>query len=125
MDIKVITDTGEEPTPSKIDVKEPEQISAPVLPELLDKAVAQVMGLETDSEKDLYKNDIQTLLQYAKTQTKDHSPQNLKWVLRSLELKLGTPPLAEKRIKWMARYAYLSMEENKIKSEKKQFEQPW
>lgn len=121
MDIKVV-DKAEE-TPDKIDSKEPEQISGPVTEDLLKGAVAQVMGIETDQDKSLYERDIETLLEYARSQTDDHSPQNLKWIIRSIELKLGTPPLAEKRIKWMARWAYLMMENKKIKEEIKQFEQ--
>jgi hypothetical protein len=121
MDIKIV---GEEPVKSETQVIEPvSKLSAPVLPELQEKAIHQVMGFEKESETHLYKHDIQILLDYAKSQTKDHSPENLKWIIRSLELKLGTPPLAEKRIKWLARYAYLSMESKKIEDEKKQFEQ--
>lgn len=121
MDIKIV---GEEPVKSETQVIEPvSKLSAPALPELQEKAIHQVMGFEKESETHLYKHDIQILLDYAKSQTKDHSPENLKWIIRSLELKLGTPPLAEKRIKWLARYAYLSMESKKIEDEKKQFEQ--
>lgn len=115
---------GEEPVKSETQVVEPvSKLSSPALPELQEKAIHQVMGFERESDAHLYKHDIQILLDYAKSQTKDHSPENLKWIIRSLELKLGTPPLAEKRIKWLARYAYLSMESKKIEDEKKQFEQ--
>lgn len=121
MDIKVVD--AEKQTPDKIDVQDPEQITGNVTEDLQKSSIHQVMGLDNDQDKHLYSQDVETLLKYAKSQTKDHSPQNLKWIIRSLELKLGTPPLAEKRIKWMARWAYLNMEKSKIDDEMKQFEQ--
>ena len=86
------------------------------------KAMAQVMGLERDSEIGQNQSKLRTLLDYAKSQTEDHSPENLKWIIRSLELKLGTPPLAEKRLSYVTRYAFLLSEESKIKAEKEKFE---
>lgn len=120
MDIKIV-DT-EVKTPDKIETQEPEQLSSPVAEGLQQAAIQQVMDIE-DSEKHKYTRDLEILLDYAKSQTKDHSPQNLKWVIRSLELKLGTPPLAERRIKYVSRYAYLVLETSKIKEEMQQFVQ--
>ena len=97
-------------------------VSSPVLPELEIKAVADVLGLEKESERNQYSDKLDTLLEWAKSQTKDHSTENLKWIIRSLELKLGTPPLSEKRINFPSRYAYLLMEKGKITSEMKRFE---
>lgn len=97
-------------------------ISAPVGIELQEKAIADVMGIEKNSDIGKYSEKLNTLLDYAKSQTKDHSPESLKWVIRSLELKLGTPPFAEDRINFIARYAYLLMDEKKINEEKKKFE---
>lgn len=101
----------------------PQQLQGAALQEIQIKSVSQVLGIEKSSEISLYADKINTLIEYAKTQTKDLSPENLKWVIRSLELKLGTPPFSEKRISYVARYAYLLLEENKIKKEKQQFEQ--
>lgn len=123
MNIKIVPESSNTPSIEPTEIKNPDTISAPVLPELLNKAVEQVMGIESEEEKRRYRDDLDILLQYAKSQTKDHSPENIKWIIRSIELKLGTPPLAEKRIKYMARYAYLSLENNKIKEEMKKFEQ--
>ena len=81
------------------------------------KAVEQVMGLDNDSERNRYAQKVNTLLEWAKTQTKDHTPENIMWAIRSLELKTGTPPLAEKRINYIARMAYLLMEGKKIETE--------
>lgn len=124
MDIKIVTPSGESVGPSKIDSQKPEQIEGPVTPQLEINAMAQVMGLDGDeAEKNRSMEKLETLLEYAKSKTKDHSPENLKWIIRSLELKLGTPPFAEKRINWISRYAYLNMEKRKLDSEIKSFEQ--
>lgn len=124
MDIKVVDPKGNEVGPSKIDTQTPEQISGPALPELLIDAVAQSMGLDGDeAEKNRSMEKIETLLEYAKSQTKDHSPENIKWIIRSLELKLGTPPFSEKRINYLARYAYLMMDKKKLEKELMSFEQ--
>lgn len=123
MNIKIVPESSDTPSVEPAEIKTPDTISAPVLPELLNRAVEQVMGIESEEEKGRYRDDLDILLQYAKSQTKDHSPENIKWIIRSIELKLGTPPLAEKRIKYMSRYAYLSLENNKIKEEMKKFEQ--
>lgn len=87
------------------------------LEEALLKAVEQVMGLDNDSERHRYAAKVRTLLDWAKTQTKEHTPENIMWAIRSLELKTGTPPLAEKRINYIARMAYLLSEGKKIDGE--------
>lgn len=122
MDIKIIGDNGQEVVPESKPFVSEQSISAPVMPELESKAVGQVMGLEKESELGQYRDEIQTLLDYAKSQTTDHSLDNLKWVIRSLEYKIGTPPLSEKRISYLARYAYLLTEGKKIEKEKELFE---
>ena len=123
-DIKIVDASGKEVnTATKIDTEKPQQISGPALPRLLEDSVAEVMGIEDSAEKNRSMDKIQTLIEYAKSQTKDHSPENIKWIIRSLELKLGTPPLAEKRINWMARYAFLMTEKRKLDSELMSFEQ--
>jgi hypothetical protein len=121
MEIKVVDDKGQEvkETPQN---NNPETIVGDVSGDLELKAIGQVMGLERDSEIGQNQSKLQTLLDYAKTQTEDHSLENLKWVIRSLELKLGTPPLAEKRISYVTRYAYLLNQESEIKKEKEKFE---
>lgn len=85
--------------------------------EALIKAVEQVMGLDNDSERFRYASKVRTLLDWAKSQTKEHTPENIMWAIRSLELKTGTPPLAEKRINYVARMAYLLSENKKIENE--------
>lgn len=45
------------------------------------------------SEVSSNKRMLETLIEYAKTKTEDHSLAGLKWALRELSLKLGTPPI--------------------------------
>lgn len=119
--IRDVSDTGEIKTPT------PEQpltsennISSPALPEIEVNAIAEYMDID-HKEATKYADSIDTLLNWAKRQTNDHSPASLKSMIRSLELKLGTPPISEKRIHYMARYAYLDLEDRKIKKEMEQF----
>ena len=88
------------------------------------KSVEQVMGLDNDSERYRYRTKIQTLLEWAKTQVKEATPENIAWAIRSLELKIGTPPLAEKRVNYVARMAYLLTENKKIEGEIKNLTTP-
>lgn len=122
-EIKIVDENGvEKAQEPKSELKSENNISSPVLPELQEKAIFQVVGLDDSNEQSAYRHKAQTLLEYAKSQTEDHSPENLKWIIRSLELKLGTPPLAEKRVNYLARYAWLEIEESKLKKEKLAFE---
>lgn len=88
---------------------------------LLAERVAQMFDLKP-SEVSKYKRKLNTLIEYAKTKTDDHSPQGLKWAIRSLGTKLGTPPLGEKLLPYLTRYAHLSLESNRIEAEKQKFE---
>lgn len=122
-EIKIVDENGvEKAQEPKSELKSENNISSPVLAELQEKAIFQVVGLDDSNKQSAYRHKAQTLLEYAKSQTEDHSPENLKWIIRSLELKLGTPPLAEKRVNYLARYAWLEMEESKLKKEKLAFE---
>lgn len=98
----------------KVEVKQPETLSPPVQPELEVKAFSDVLGL-TDEEVGKYQDKIDTLIEWAKTKTDDHSLENLKWVIRDLGFSLGSPPLGQKLVNWLAEYAYLSKESQSIK----------
>ena len=104
------------------EVKDPQPVSAPVEQQVVRSAVEQVMGLEDMADKSRYAHKVDTLIEYVKTQTKDMSPESVKWVIRSLELKLGTPPFSEKRINYVAQYCYLLTEKKKIDKDIKSFE---
>ena len=123
-EIKIVDSEGKEVnTSSKIDTETPQQISGEALPRLLEDSVAEVMGIEDSAEKNRSMDKIQILIDYAKSQTKDHSPENIKWIIRSLELKLGTPPFSEKRINYVSQYAFLLQEKRKLDKDIKSFEQ--
>jgi hypothetical protein len=120
MDIKVVSPDGK---PAElVDVKQPETMVNSQPDDLYQREIGRVLGVENESEFNKYQINLKTLVDFAKTQTTDHSPESLKWVIRSLETKLGTPPFAEDRIKFITRYAYLLSEEKKISEEKKKFE---
>lgn len=121
MNIRDVDDKGEIVAQPSEKPMESKSVESAVLPEIEAKSVASVLGIETDSEMARYQDKIGTLLEWAKQQTTDHSPESLKWAIRSLELKLGTPPLSEKRINYVARYAFLSLQERAIAKEKQQY----
>lgn len=82
--------------------------------------LAQTFDLKP-SETGKYKKELDGLIEYAKLKTDDHSPEGLKWAIRSLGTKLGTPPLGEKLLPYLYRYAYLYMEGKKIDGQKDKF----
>ena len=84
-------------------------------------AMADAMGIENRSERGLYSDELKTLLQYARSNASSDSQESLKWAIRKLEIKLGTPPLSENKIRFIRNYAYLLMEEQRIKGRLKNF----
>ena len=98
-----------------------EGITAPVEQELIRSSIEESMALDSREDKHRYKDKVDTLMEYVKSQTKDLSPENVKWIIRSLELKLGTPPFTEKRINYVAQYAYLCMETQRLEKDKEKF----
>ena len=82
-------------------------------------AVNQVLEIENESEKAMYKDDIKLLVDWAKSKVDDEtSPMEIKWAIRDLGLKISTP-VHEDRIKHLSRFAYLDLEEQRIKREKR------
>lgn len=77
------------------------------------KQVLEVEGSEYDSE-------IKTLIEWAKEKTGSSEYADLKWAIRELSLKIGTPTHGD-RVKNLARFAYLELEGNRIEQEKKSF----
>lgn len=122
MDIKIIGDAGQEVQPATKQIQNPTGLEGGLPGELEQKAIGQVLGLENPSDLGKYTDNLKTLIQYAKSQTDDHSPESLKWVVRSLELKLNTPPFLEDKVKYIARYAWLLTEEKRLSSERQKFE---
>ena len=100
------------------EVKTPEQpLSETVSSELELNAITSALDIEGDDSN--YTDEIRWLLDYAKDQSEDNTVEGLKWAIRELETKLGTPPFLEDRVKFMARYAFLFMEGKKTSKELK------
>lgn len=119
MDIKVVDDKGlpieqeikEIPTPPTI---QPDGV-------MLREQIAKSLFDFKPSEMASYKDKLETLITYAKMKTDDHSPDGIKWALRNLGVKLGTPPLGEKLINYLHVYAKLYLESKRVEAEKDKF----
>lgn len=117
MDIKIVDQNGVE------EERKPQEFPTPQgfdTTNIMRTEVAQLFDFRP-SEITQNKNKIDTLIQYAQTQTKDHSPEGIKWAIRRLSTKLGAPPLLEKPLEYMYRYAFLCLQGNRIEAEKKRF----
>jgi len=101
---------------SKLDVPD-ETLSGPVRAEMETNAITSALNI--DGNDNNYSDEVRWLLDYAKDQSEDNSVEGLKWAIRELEIRIGTPPFLEDRVKFMARYAYLFMEGKKTKAELK------
>ena len=101
---------------SKPDVPE-ETLSGPARAEIEINAITKSLDIDADDSN--YTDEVRWLLDYAKDQSEDNSVEGLRWAIRELEIKMGTPPFLEDRVKFMARYAYLFMEGKKTNSELK------
>ena len=93
-----------------------------VIPEgtLLAERVAQMFDMKP-SEVGRDRSKLNTLIAYAKLKTDDHSPEGLKWAIRSLGNKLGTPALGEKLLPYLCRYAHLYLETKEIEKEMEKY----
>lgn len=124
MDIKVVNDKGqiEENKPIEmVEAKTQPFVEGSMAGELEYNAVGQMFDLKP-SEIGLFRDKIGTLLAFARTQTDDHTIEGLKWAIRSLQNKVGTPPLGEKMINYLNKYAYLKMESNKLQKDIEKYE---
>lgn len=122
MDIKIVGEDDKIEKSEKLDVNSHKEIEGPIQDQLSQRAVTQVLGLDENGQEGRFKKEIETLVEYAKSRTEDYSPENLKWIIRQLELKVGTPPFGEHRARYLARYAFLHLERKKIDKEIKTFE---
>ena len=119
MEIKVIDDSGAEVVEQTQVNNNPEGTIVPDGALLIDQ-IGQMFNLRPN-EITQYKAKINTLLEYAKLKTDDHSAQGLKWAIRNLGTKLGTPPLGEPLVPYLSRYAHLYLESNKINNEMEEY----
>jgi len=122
MDIKVVDKSNTSPVKSVADeVKPPATMTVSAMPEMDQKAIQQALGLENDGDKTKYKHEVDLLLQWAKENAKGKTPDDLKWAIRTLELRVGTPPISENRVRYLAQYAYLASEHKRIENDMKKF----
>lgn len=121
MQIKVISVT---PTDvQKIEASNDESLPQQVIDgnnegEMDQIAIKQVLEVGRDDTD--YDGDIDTLIQWAKQQTDNGDYTDLKWAIRDLRMRIGTPTWGDP-IKNLARFAYLDLEEKRIKKEKRDF----
>lgn len=115
-DIRIVDGNGEL-------VKEPEQkpVGSPTMgfssgEDIDTLSAAQVLGLESETERRKYGDDLKHLIEWAKQEGYEN-PSELKWIIRSLMSKLGTPAMGEPIITRASRYAYLQLQGKKIQQE--------
>lgn len=123
IDIKILDSQGIEKTQEVVEPKESETEPAPttLTQEYITNSVGALFDL-TPSEISQFGDKIDTILQYAKSQVDEPSPENLKWAIRSLQGKVGTPPLGEKWINYLGKYCYLKLESMKLNKETEKYE---
>jgi len=121
MDIAIVDPQGNKVEKPNEPIVSEHNATFPVLPEIQVGAVGEAMGLE-GRELIKYRDDIDTIIDYLRTKSTNLSPANIRFLIRELEIKLGAPPVSEKRIKFVSRYAYLLTEKRKLDGELKQFE---
>lgn len=115
MNIKIVNETGQEVSETPISTDPGGQSGIPGEFDRLN--IANLFDIES-TQVGKYSQKIDTLLDWAKKQTDNHDMMNLKWVIKNLEAKLGSPNFGEKRIDKVHRYAYLDMESHKLEAEK-------
>lgn len=117
MDIQIVGETEEK---KPIVMNEAE--TTPVLTgDLMIQSIGQMFDLKP-TQIAAYKEKIGLLYDYAKSQTEDRSMEGIKWAIRSLQGKVGTPPLGEKWINYLSKYAYLKLENMKMQKEVENYE---
>lgn len=119
MDIKILDEQGVEKTQEE--VKEPVNEQPYKLGELLVPQIAEMFNLNPN-ELTENKAKLNTVLDYAKTQTDDHTAEGLKWAIRKLQDRVGTPPLGQKWLPYLAEYAFVAMETTKWNEKMESFE---
>lgn len=113
-----ITIAGQVTGGDPIEIKTPPSVSEDGL--IMRSEVAKLFDF-TPNDISANKNKLDTLIEYAKMKTEDHSPEGLKWAIRQLGVKLGTPPLTERLIEYLHRFAYLELESRRIEEQKNKF----
>lgn len=118
-DISIVDSSGEKVIHEERNVNtSPSALGGPD-GELERVAIGQVLNIGSDEISE-GREKIDSIVRWAKTQSEDHSFQNLKWIVKQLEMKLGTPDFGESRLTKVSRFAFLDMEGKRIEMEKEQ-----
>lgn len=107
MDINSV-DTKSISKEDNVEIKQPETV---VSTEQTAQELADMFEIEKADYGKLSPK-INTLLDWAKLNTPEG--EDLRWTLRRLETKLGTPPMGTTRLNYMAEYAFLWLQNNEI-----------
>ena len=91
-------------------------VSAPASEEMVYKSIAKTLGLDSFSEMEKYKDDIQRIAEYAKAQGTEDT-MDFDWVVKQLSQTVGSPALGEKLITSVSRYVYLLNEKSRVEKE--------
>lgn len=115
-DIKMVDESGKDLGNQQRVPKTPDVVFQGKPDAITRTAVEQVMDLDVKNAIQ-YRDSVDILVKWAKQETKNGSPEAVKWAIRELEMSLGSPPISEKRVAYVARYAYLRMEKAKLEKE--------
>lgn len=82
--------------------------------------VAKMLNVEQNSVG-RERQKIQAIVDYIKDRTDDHSLDNIKWAIRDLDMKLGSPNLYDRKIDHIYRYVSLSRQKDDIEKKLSKF----
>lgn len=101
-------DTKDKTESPKVEIKQPGTISGE-----FDNTedIANMLGIER-SEIGRNSSKLNTLIDWAKLNT--DSEEDIRWTIRRLESRLGTPPLGMSKLNQLAEYAFLWMQSQDI-----------
>lgn len=123
MDIKIINDKPlnqeevQEIVEESLEDEETGKVTDGNEGEIHQIAVKQVLDVGRDDAS--YDDEVKTLVKWAREKVGD-DPLDIKWAIRDLQMRLGTPTFGDS-VKHIARFAYLDSEERRIKQAKRQF----
>lgn len=89
---------------------------------LEESIVAKSLGMEVSDATGAYSDEIKAIIEYAKNQLgKDYSHDQLAWLVRDLDMRIGSTPFGEKRIYKVARFVILNKQKASIDKELEQY----
>jgi len=120
-EIREVNDRGEVVEQPKTEVKTTGQVLEVPALDPLEVATHQVLGLETDSDKSRYDAKVKTIVEWAKQVTEDHTPEGIKWAIRDMQMKIGSPKVGESFIDYLHSYVALATQKKDIDSKLKKY----